>query len=43
MEPVVTHQTCWLDSTGVVCNKSKLVGGLFEKEPNVLLLVVWAK
>ncbi len=27
----------------VVCNKTKLVGVLFEKEPNVPLLVVWAK
>ncbi len=27
----------------VVCNKIKLVGVLFEKEPNVLLLVLWAK
>ena len=27
----------------VVCNKSKLVGILLEKEPKVPLLVVWAK
>jgi len=27
----------------VVCNKTKLVGILLEKEPKVPLLVVWAK
>jgi len=27
----------------VVCDKTKLVGALFEKEPKVPLLVVWAK
>jgi len=37
----VTHQTSWLEN--VVCNKTKLVGVLFEKEPNVPLLVVWTK
>ncbi len=41
MEPVVTHQTSWLESTGVY--KTKLVGILLEKEPKVPLLVVWAK
>ena len=45
VEPVVTHQTSWLESTGaqVVCNKTKLVGVLFEKGPNVPLSVVWAR
>ena len=27
----------------VVCNVSNLVGVLFEKEPNVPLLVIWTK
>ncbi len=27
----------------VVCDKTKLLGVLFEKEPNVTLLVLWAK
>jgi len=27
----------------VVCDKTKLVGVLFKKEPKVPLLVVWAK
>ena len=41
VEPVVTHQTSWLESTGVCgVRKRKLVGVLFEKEPNVPLLVV---
>ena len=39
VKPVVAHQTSWL----VVCNKTKLVGVLSEKEPNVPWLVVRAK
>ena len=27
----------------VVCDKTKLLAVLFEKEPNVTLLVLWAK
>ena len=44
MEPGVTHQTSWLGSTGdVVCHKTRLVGILLKEEPNVPLLVIWAK
>ena len=39
----MTHQTSWLESTGVYgVQQTKLVGVLFKKEPNVPLLVVWA-
>ena len=41
VEPVVTHQTSWLESTGVCgVQPLKLVGALFKQEPNVPLLVV---
>ena len=42
MEPVVIYPGLRAQ-VYVVCNKTKLVGILFKKEPNAPLLVVWAK
>jgi len=52
VEPVLTHQIPWLESTGVcgvhrnqavAVAVEKLVGVLLEKEPKAPLLVVWVK
>ncbi len=44
VKPVVTHHTSWLEGTGVCGVRQNHAGGSsVRKEPNVPLLVVWAK
>ena len=44
MEPVVTHRHSGLRAQVYgVCGNARMVEVLFVKEPNVPLLVVWAK
>ena len=42
VEPDETHQTFWLESTGGVPH-NELVRTLLKEEPNVPLLIIWAK